>query len=195
MIAHLRGTLIEKTPHYAVIEAGGVGYRVFITLAGYEALPHEGEGAALHIVTIVREDALHLYGFPERGEKEMFLLLTSVTRIGPRLACSILSGVRPDALRAAVTAGDKTRLAKVPNVGAKTAERIIMELKDKFGPAAISAAPHTEGERTMADALAALLNLGYQKKDAEKALLKTMGESPNADLADLLKRTLKLLSL
>lgn len=195
MIAHLRGTLLEKKPQYAVIDAGGVGYRLFITLAGYESLPREGEAAQMPTVTIAREDALHLYGFANRDEKEMFLKLISVTRIGPRLACAILSGVRPDALESAIVTGDKTRLSKIPGVGAKTAERIILELKDKFGPSTISHAPENEAQRNMADALAALVNLGYQKKDAEKTLLKITAESPDASLADLLKKSLKLLSL
>ncbi len=195
MIAHLRGTLLEKKPQYAVIEAGGVGYRLFITLSGYESLPREGEPAQMPTVTIAREDALHLYGFASRDEKEMFLKLISVTRIGPRLACAILSGVRPDALENAIVTGDKTRLSKIPGVGAKTAERIILELKDKFGPSTISAAPENEAQRNIADALAALVNLGYQKKDAEKTLLKITAESPDASLADLLKKSLKHLSL
>ncbi len=195
MIAHLRGTLLEKMPQYAVIEAGGVGYRLFITLAGYESLPREGEPAQMPTVTIAREDALHLYGFANREEKEMFVKLISVTRIGPRLACAILSGVRPDALENTIVTGDKTKLSKIPGVGAKTAERIILELKDKFGPSLASTTPENEAQRNMADALAALLNLGYQKKDAEKTLLKITAESPDATLADLLKKSLKHLSL
>ncbi len=116
-------------------------------------------------------------------------------RGGPRLACAILSGVRPDALENAIVTGDETRLSKIPGVGAKTAERIILELKDKFGPSTISNAPENEAQRNIADALAALVNLGYQKKDAEKTLLKITAESPDSTLADLLKKSLKHLSL
>jgi len=196
MIAFLRGTVLEKTPQYAVIDVGGVGYRVFITLGGYEMLPGPGQEARIPTVTVTREDALHLYGFADKAEKEMFLKLVSVTRIGPKLACAILSGTKPEALRNAVLGGDKTALSKIPGVGGKTAERIIMELKDKLGPQFPQARAEgvTAEARNMADAMAALLNLGYQKAHAEKALLKAMEETSGADLAMLIRKSLKNLS-
>ncbi|MBI5178869.1 MAG: Holliday junction branch migration protein RuvA [Nitrospinae bacterium] len=193
MIAFLRGTLLEKSPQTAVMDVNGVGYRLFITLSGYESLPQAGQPAQMHTVTIAREDALHLYGFADKAEKEMFLKLNSVTRIGPKLACAILSGIRPDALANAVAAGDKTRLSKVPGVGGKTAERIIMELKDKLGPAVVTAEGAATPDRDVSDAVAALVNLGYQKAHAEKAALKAAEDSTT--LAELIRKSLKLLSL
>lgn len=193
MIAYLRGALLEKTPQTAVMDVNGVGYRLFITLSGYESLPPAGQQAQMHTVTIAREDALHLYGFADKAEKEMFLKLISVTRIGPKLACAILSGIRPDALINAVAGGDKTRLSKVPGVGGKTAERIIMELKDKLGPMTPVAEGAATPDRNVADAVAALVNLGYQKAQAEKAAQKAAEDS--ATLAELIRKSLKLLSL
>lgn len=195
MIAHLRGTVLEKNPQYAVVEVGGVGYRVFITLAGYDALPAPGREAGLHTVTIAREDALLLYGFVSREEKEMFLKLVSVTRIGPRLACAILSGMRPEALTAAVLGADKTTLSKIPGVGGKTAERIILELKDKLVPLESVSAQASEGAAVKHDALEALVNLGYARKEAEKAVAKTVAENPSAPLGEILRKVLKSLSL
>ncbi len=194
MIAFLRGALLEKTPQQAVVDVGGVGYRLFITLGGYEMLPAVGQPAQIQTVTVVREDAFLLYGFADKAEKEMFLKLISVTRIGPKLACAVLSGMKPDALRNAVVGGDKTSLSKIPGVGGKTAERIIMELKDKFGPqlSPVDGAP--AAGQNMLDAVAALVNLGYQKAHAEKAVVKVGEENQGSDLASLIRKSLKELS-
>ncbi len=192
MIAYLKGTLIEKTPQYAVIDAGGVGYRAFITLNCYDALPEAGEKAELHTVTISREDTLHLYGFSDRMEKEMFLKLISVSRIGPKLACSILSGAKPDALRNAIVNQDKAAFSRMPGVGKKTAERLIMELKDKFEPS-LKAAPMAGTDA--ADAVTALVNLGYKEARARMAVSKILDEHPGAGLSELIRKSLQKLSL
>jgi Holliday junction DNA helicase RuvA len=193
MIAYLKGTLIEKSPQEAVINVGGVGYRVLITLNCYDALPQPGGTAEIHTLTISREDALHLYGFADREERVMFKKLVTVSRIGPKLACSILSGTKTEALRRAIVSQDKASFARIPGVGAKTAERIIMELKDKFAgePAGI---PLTGAEREMADAVAAMVNLGYKNADALKAVSEAAKNNSGADLAELIRKSLKILS-
>lgn len=193
MIAYLKGTLIEKSPQEAVINVGGVGYRVLITLNCYDSLPQPGGTAEIHTLTISREDALHLYGFADREERGMFKKLITVSRIGPKLACSILSGTKTEALRQAIVSQDKASFARVPGVGAKTAERIIMELKDKFAgePAGI---PLAGAEREMADAVAALVNLGYKNADALKAVSEAAKDNSGAELAELIRKSLKILS-
>lgn len=193
MIAFLHGKLLEKTPQHAVIDVGGVGYRVFVTLNGYESLPLPGGDVKLHTVTISREDALHLYGFGEAEEKEMFLKLITVSRIGPKLACSILSGVTVDRLRSAIASRDKESFSKIPGVGPKTAERIIMELKDKIGPE-IGKVVETDSDKNVSDATAALVNLGYQKTKAQAVVMKVKSENPDIELGDLIRKSLKSLS-
>ncbi len=196
MIAYLKGKLIEKNPQEAVIDVGGVGYRVFITLNGYEALPEKGREVELPTVTISREDAMHLYGFADRDEKEMFLKLIGVTRIGPKLACAILSGVKADVIRTAIVNRDKASFSRMPGVGPKTAERIIMELKDKFGPDA-GIETSVDGGRDAVDAVAALVNLGYRKPQAEKAVSKICSQRPDVGLevGEIIRKALKALSL
>lgn len=193
MIAYLKGTLIDKTPQYAVIDAGGVGYRAFITLNCYDALPEAGEKAELHTITIAREDILHLYGFSDRMEKEMFLKLISVSRIGPKLACSILSGAKPDILCNAIVTQDKDAFSRMPGVGKKTAERLIMELKDKLEPTLLEAAPTAGTDAS--DAIAALLNLGYKETRARMVVSKILDEHPDARLSELIRKSLQKLSL
>ncbi|MBI3794384.1 MAG: Holliday junction branch migration protein RuvA [Nitrospinae bacterium] len=194
MIAFVRGTIAEKTPQYVVIEAGGVGYLVFITLGCYETLPEVGGETMVHTATIVREDAFLLYGFSDKFEKEMFHKLISVTRVGPKLACGVLSGIKTESLRNAIVGNDKSALSKIPGVGGKTAERIIMELKDKMGPhAALVGLPSVADERT-SDAIAALLNLGYQRAQAEKAVAKASDENPGAEIGTIIRKSLKIIS-
>jgi Holliday junction DNA helicase RuvA len=194
MIASLKGVLAEKHPQYAVIDVGGVGYRVFITLGCYEMFPQAGKEVFVQIVTIVREDAFHLYGFADSMEKEMFLKLISVTRVGPKLACGILSGIKTEALKQAVLGNDKTALSKVPGVGGKTSERIIMELKDKLGPSFVGGAGTPEARRDLSDAIEALVNLGYKKAQAETAVLKVSRENPDADIASIIRKALQAVS-
>jgi len=199
MIAHLKGTLIEKSPQEAVIDVGGVGYRVYITLNCYDALPPPGGEVEIVTVTIVREDALHIYGFADREERRMFKKLITVSRIGPKLACGILSGTRAGALKQAILSQDKASFSRIPGVGLKTAERLIMELKDKFADEKIGEAL-TGGEKNAADAVAALINLGYKNVDAQRAVSEAAretggtGRTEGEELAELIRKSLKILS-
>jgi Holliday junction DNA helicase RuvA len=171
MIAYLRGTLLAKHPNQAVIETAGVGYDVAITVPTFSELPANGAEVALHIHTHVREDAIALYGFLRPSEKALFEKLISVSGIGPKLAITVLSGMAADEVVAAIRGNDVARLTRIPGIGNKTAERMILELRDKLpepGPAAAPAVPSMTA--TEEDVLSALVNLGYQRAAAEKAL-------------------------
>ncbi len=198
MIASLEGRLTQRSPQRAVVEVGGVGYLVEIPLSTYYRLPAEGERVRLHTWLHVQADALRLFGFASVAEKEMFLRLTSVARIGPKVAVGILSGIGVAELRAAVLAGDVARLSRIPGVGAKSAERLVVELKEKVlaieglgeeAPAAAGEGPAAELRR---DALSALLNLGYRRQAAERALREA--GSQGDDLESLLREALRRLS-
>ena len=169
MIAHLRGRLIAKHPNQAIVEAGGVGYDLTITVPAFSELPSVGNEVALHIHTHVREDALALYGFLRSDEKQLFEKLITVSGIGPTLAIKILSGMAIAEMVAAIRANDFARLTKIPGVGRKTAERMCVELRDKlegFGaPQPVAARSDVEQ-----DVISALTNLGYQRAAAEKAV-------------------------
>ncbi len=204
MIASLRGTLAAKDPDSitAVVEAGGVGYRVFLPSGTLAALPPVGEEVFLRVVTVVREDAFLLFGFGDEEERTLFNLLTGVKGIGPKLALAVLSGIRPGDLSAAIGRGDAARVATVPGIGKKTAERIILELKDKVpalpsgpAPASVSGLP-PELEN---DVLSALVNLGYRAPDARAALTRVAeaqgeGSGRRPTLDSLLRECLKLLA-
>jgi len=178
MIGHLRGTILEKTPNRVVVEAGGVGYEVLIPISTFTALPNEGSAAALRIFTHVREDALALFGFATPEEKNVFERLISVSGIGPKLGLQVLSGLPTLELVAAIRAGDVARLVRIPGVGKKTAERIVLELKDKIAGVDASAqgapVPGTgAGLSGMEnDILSALQNLGCSRPAAEEAIRK-----------------------
>lgn len=190
MIAWLKGTITEKTPSNVVLDVNGVGYRLFITLSTYEKLPDNGCEAQLHAVTIAREDALHLYGFFEADEKEMFLKLISVTKVGPKLACQVLSGLNAEGVRRAILIGDQDSLSRAPGIGRKTSERIIMELKEKLGPP-LEATP---AEQNINEAVAALENLGYKRTLAHKTVSKVARKKADAELSELIRESLKELS-
>ena len=171
MIAHLRGKLLAKHPNQAIVETGGVGYDVAISVPTFSDLPGVGSEVALHIHTHVREDALALYGFLLASEKTLFEKLITVSGIGPKLAITILSGMAADEMVGAIRGNDVARLTRIPGIGKKTAERMVLELRDKLplaqaGPAAPAPALSAVEE----DVLSALLNLGYQRASAEKAL-------------------------
>ncbi len=169
MIAHLRGRLIAKHPNQAIVEAAGVGYDVTISVPTFSDLPAAGAEVALHIHTHVREDAIALFGFLRPEEKLLFEKLISVSGIGPKLAITILSGMPTPEMVSAIRGNDVARLTRIPGIGKKTAERMVLELRDKlehFG-AAPAAAPVTPIEE---DVLSALVNLGYQRGAAERAL-------------------------
>jgi Holliday junction DNA helicase RuvA len=178
MIGHLRGTLLEKHPNQVIVEAYGVGYDVQIPISTYSVLPEAGDSAALRIHTHVREDALVLYGFATSEEKAVFERLISVSGIGPKLAITVLSGLATAELIAAIRNSDVQSLVRIPGVGKKTAERMVLELKDKL--AAIDAAGKsiapTEGGAAFSaleqDVLSALQNLGCTRPAAEDALRK-----------------------
>jgi Holliday junction DNA helicase RuvA len=171
MIAHLRGRLLSKQPQQAIVEAAGVGYDVTISVATYTVLPAEGAEVALHIHTQVREDTLALFGFVDRKDKRVFERLITVSGVGPKLAVTIQSGLPADRLVAALRAQDHATLTRIPGVGKKLAERLVVELKDKLEDVA-AAAPATVAAAGPAaeDVLSALTNLGYQRPAAQKAI-------------------------
>jgi Holliday junction DNA helicase RuvA len=182
MIAHLRGRLIAKHPNQAIVEAGGVGYDVTISVPTFSDLPAVGSEVALHVHTHVREDALALFGFLRAEEKQLFERLIGVSGIGPKLAITILSGMEASAMVGAIRGNDVARLTRIPGIGKKTAERMVLELRDKLAafaeaPAAVPAGGTDE------DVISALLNLGYQRPAAERALaaVKNGAKSDNFD--------------
>jgi Holliday junction DNA helicase RuvA len=171
MIAHLRGKLLAKHPNQAIVETAGVGYDVTISVPTFSDLPAVGTEVALHIHTHVREDVIALYGFLRSSEKQLFEKLISVSGIGPKLAVTILSGMASDEIVGSIRGNDVARLTRIPGIGKKTAERMVLELRDKMPEAGPPAAPATPAMTAVEeDVLSALLNLGYQRPIAEKAL-------------------------
>jgi Holliday junction DNA helicase RuvA len=174
MIAHLRGKLLAKHPNQAIVEAGGVGYDVNISVATFSELPGPDAEVALFIHTHVREDALTLFGFLRQQERQLFEKLISVSGIGPRLAITILSGMQADAAVAAIKGNNVAALTRVPGIGKKTAERMVLELRDKLEAFGVAAAP-TAASPVEEDVLSALVNLGFNRGEAEKALARLAG--------------------
>jgi len=171
MIAHIRGTLLVKHPNQAIVETGGVGYDVTISVPTFSELPAAGAEVALHIHTHVREDALALYGFLRLAEKQLFEKLLTVSGIGPKLAITILSGMPADEMVGAIRGGDVARLTRIPGIGKKTAERMALELRDKLPPVGAAAEVSVPQATPMEeDVISALVNLGYQRGASEKAL-------------------------
>jgi Holliday junction DNA helicase RuvA len=195
MIALLTGSIAYRSLDHLVIDVGGVGYRLMIPLSTFYCLPETGE-ARLHVHTHVREDAIHLYGFHTMTEKELFILLLSVSGIGPRLALNILSNIAAAELGAALTQGDIRRLSAIPGIGRKTAERMVLELKDKIGRFVATPLPNSAAPLRPAtlfdDALSALVNLGYKENQARK-VLESIDTGPNAPLEIVLRGALKIL--
>ncbi len=198
MIAYLEGKLRHKSPEQIVIDVHGVGYSVLVPLSTFYDLPDLGEKAALNIHTHVREDTLQLYGFRTMSEKEMFLHLITVNGVGPKLAVNILSGLNPDELTKALMEQDHRRLKGIPGVGKRIAERIVLELRDKVKPKGEKEAEFSippSDANAYADALSALLNLGYRSAEAERALKQAQGRlDANPPLERLLKEALRLLA-
>jgi holliday junction DNA helicase RuvA len=198
VIAHLRGSILEKHPNRIIIDVNGVGYDVFVPLSTFYGLGEAGAAVALRIHTHVREDALVLYGFATLLEQELFERLIGVSGIGPKVGLAVLSGIEPQDLIAAITRGDHARLTAIPGVGKKTSERIVLELKDRLprgqaiaaaAGAAASAAPALRD-----DVLSALVNLGYHRPLAEKAAeaaITTVGSSSDASFERVLKQALR----
>jgi Holliday junction DNA helicase RuvA len=170
MIAHLRGRLLAKHPNQAVVETAGVGYDVTISIPTFSDLPGLGSEVALHIHTHVREDQIALYGFLRPAEKQLFEKLITVSGIGPKLAITILSGMPADEMVAAIRGNDIARLTRIPGIGKKTAERMVLELRDKLPPSGAETPTAPSMTAMEEDVLSALVNLGYQRPAAERAL-------------------------
>jgi Holliday junction DNA helicase RuvA len=201
MIARISGLLIYKSISHVIVDAHGIGYRIFVPLTTFYELPDSSQPVTLHIHTHVKEDAINLFGFNSCEEKRVFQLMISVSGIGPKLAMNILSGISARELIVAVSQGNLNRLVRIPGVGKKMAERMILELKDKM----IKIDSYEMVDKDMndlsmddmkGDALSALINLGYKNQAAKSALAKVIDEFPEPmTLEILLKRTLKILAV
>lgn len=197
MIAHLRGQLVYKSPEHTIIDVNGVGYQVFTPLSTYYALPNQGETVSFRVFTRVREDELKLFGFLTKEEQTIFQKLITINKVGPKLALGILSGMSPADLLSAVMNNDSARLSSIPGVGKKTAERLTLEMKDKLADLAMEMDHRPEvapKEGFYDDALSALINLGYKKSEAEKALKTIYNQNgKDASLEKLIKESLNIL--
>ncbi len=201
MIAFLEGTLAEALPTQIVVNVHGIGYQILIPVSSYERLPQPGAPVKILTHLAVREDAHVLYGFLTPGERDLFrLLLHHVTGVGPKIALAVLSGLPTEMFKSAVVAGDIAAISKISGVGKKTAERIVLELKDKLGVAAeweASSAKNapSEADVRMHDAVLALISLGYKQVEAHKAVRRVLDLSESAPSAeDLIRQALKILS-
>ncbi|MDZ7767393.1 MAG: Holliday junction branch migration protein RuvA [Melioribacteraceae bacterium] len=192
MIGYLTGKIIAKKPTKILLDVSGVGYSVHISISTFEKLPELNELTSLYIYTSVKEDAIDLYGFSSPAEKEMFELLISVSGIGPRLAQSLLSGIQVDELKYAIDEGNLSRITAVPGIGRKTAERLLVELRDKMNKLTESFESAEAGAPSSirSDAIAALVNLGYNLKTAEKAVRSIMNSKPTSTIEDVIKEAL-----
>jgi Holliday junction DNA helicase RuvA len=200
MIAHVSGTLFSKNPQSVIVDINGVGYQIFIPLSTFYQLPAEKEPVSLHVYTHVREDTLQLFGFQTEMEKQLFLLLISISGIGPKLALNIVSGMGFEELLSAIVRADSERISSIPGMGKKTSQRIILELKEKASKLAegIEAPPEQKVEikdRDMyEDALSALINLGYSSKASKQAIEVALRNDYDMNIETLLKEALKNLS-
>jgi Holliday junction DNA helicase RuvA len=197
MIAQLRGTLLEKHPNQAIVDIQGVGYDVTIPVSTFSALPDAGSEVKLRVHTHVREDAINLFGFVSSEERSLFEKLIGVSGIGPKLAITVLSGLATGDLIAAIRSGQVDRLVRIPGVGKKTAERMVLELKDKLegiGGAAAPAAAEKPAvmNDTERDVLSALMNLGCQRGAAEAAIRKAAAAGAGEAFEPLFRRSLEL---
>jgi Holliday junction DNA helicase RuvA len=198
VIAHLSGTLLEKQLQRLIVDVGGVGYDVLVPLSTMYAIGDPGSGVSIRIYTHVREDTLQLYGFATTLEQALFERLISVSGIGPKVALSVLSGIEPAELTRAIRSSDIARLTRIPGVGKKTAERLVVELKDRLPQTDATEPSKTEagaeGEPDVRDdLLSALSNLGYQRSAVEKTVDKVLRSSEDRTFEPLLRATLKLL--
>jgi len=195
MIAHLRGKLIYKQPGQAIVEAAGVGYDVVISVPTFTNLPSVGAEAALHIHTQVSDDQIALYGFLDREEKRLFERLITVSAVGPKLAIKILSGLNTERVIQAIRSQDHAQLTRIPGVGKKLAERLVVELKDKLDDFAVAPAPVAAQGPAVDDVLSALVNLGYQRAAAEKAIEQAIAKDKAlaADFDGLFRGALKVI--
>ena len=198
MIAHLRGTLLEKHPNAIIVDVSGVGYEVTIPVSVYSSLPEKGQTVQLHIHTHVREDALTLFGFLSPGDKAMFEKLISVSGIGPKLAVTALSGLSTADLVSAIRSGSVEQLVRIPGVGKKTAERMVLELRDKLDLLGLparseaAAAPKSSFSANEEDVISALMNFGANRASSEGAVNKARSASESNEFDELFRRALKL---
>jgi holliday junction DNA helicase RuvA len=205
MIAHLSGTLLTKEPNSVIVDVSGVGYEVNIPLSTFYELENEGSSVKLRIYTHVKEDALQLYGFKTDRERQLFVNFISVSGIGPKLGIALLSGMSADELVASIKNNNLARLTLIPGVGRKTAERLIVDLREKMTALAASQAAEVVGTESLApipsseddiraQALSGLLNLGYQKSTAEKAVDSALSEEGEPTVESVLRRVLRKLA-
>lgn len=196
MIAHIDGVIAEKTPTQVIVDVNGVGYEVLIPISTFEKLNKIGERQKLLTYQHVREDTLLLFGFSTKREKWMFSKLLSVSGIGPKLALGVLSGCEIDVLARSIVDGEVERLAKIPGIGRKTAQRLSLELRDKLSEVATTgdfAGPKALREEAskVEEAVMALISLGYARNAAEKTISKILSQEPGLPLDELIKRSLQ----
>ena len=205
MIAHLSGTLLSKQPNSVILDVGGVGYEVNIPVSTFYDLEEEGSSVKLRIYTHVREDTLQLFGFKTIRERELFLKVISVSGIGPSLGIKLLSGMSADEMIASIRTNNLAKLTLIPGIGRKTAERLVMELRDKVATLSSTETEEERGKRETgpqvstedsmrADVLSALLNLGYQRSSAEKAVNAAVDEGGDISVELILRRSLRKLA-
>lgn len=194
MIGCLTGKIISKKPTRIILDVSGVGYLVNISINTFEKLPDEGEAASVFTYLAVREDSLTLFGFFTEAEKQMFELLISVNGIGPKLAQSVLSGIQIEDLKDAIKSGNLSRIIAVPGIGRKTAERILIDLKDKMDTIVSEAGAAGIPFKIKDDAVMALTTLGYNQKTADKAVRDILAAVPNIQLEELIKSALSNLN-
>jgi Holliday junction DNA helicase RuvA len=205
MIAHLSGRLLSKEPNSVIVDVSGVGYEVSIPLSTFYELENEGSNVQLRIYTHVKEDALQLFGFKTTRERELFVNFISVSGIGPKIGIALLSGMSADELIASIKNNNLARLTLIPGVGRKTAERLIVDLREKMtslaaaqgevdAAAGIDASIPSSQDDVRSQALSGLLNLGYQKSAAEKAIDRALSEDGDATVESVLRRGLRKLA-
>lgn len=195
MIGYLRGRVLRSSPTALILDVGGVGYRVQVPMSTFYEIERSGEDElGLYVHTHVREDAIELYGFWTPREKELFEKLIAVSGIGPKLARVILSGMAPDELIAALSDGDVVRLSSIPGIGKKTAERMVLELRDKVQQLAADLPERPAAGGDDEDLVSALIHLGYRENLARRAVAQTREDDPEAAFHDRLRQALKRLS-
>lgn len=195
MIGYIKGRLLSKAPDSILVDIGGVGYEVYVSLNTFYELPSVGSEVELFVHTYVREDTFQLYGFISREEKMTFLDLITISGVGPRVAIQILSGITPSELKQTVVEHNVKRLQKIPGIGKKTAERILLELKHKFKSlrkdVSTEEYPDFTGDSVFGNAVSALVNLGYKPHEAKKAVSRAMERLDGSKLEDVLKEALR----
>ena len=189
MIEHVRGILQYKSPAFIIVETGGIGYKVNLPLSNYDLLPAEGDEIKINTYLHYREDGLSLYGFLSQEERDFFLLLISISKIGPKSALRMLSSLSPPEFKKAIKRGDLVALTGIPGIGKKTAQRLILELKERI---AEEETMEVGDQELVKDALSALFSLGYRRSEARKAIREAIDSSKEElDLASLIKKALR----